>query len=104
MSGFYTGTNGACGVDDFEAAGQTGKNPPTICGTNTGYHSETMSIWSVISVAYVVSVCGVRGDLHRHHHPDQHLQERGPHHRQDLQHPPQADFLHSKLEVRLNRA
>ena len=40
MSGFYTGTSGACGVDDFEAAGQTGKNPPTICGTNTGYHSE----------------------------------------------------------------
>merc|ERR1739838_445363 len=38
MSGFYTGTSGACGVDDFEAAGQTGKNPPTICGTNTGYH------------------------------------------------------------------
>merc|ERR1719490_72620 len=25
MSGFYTGTSGACGVDDFEAAGQTGK-------------------------------------------------------------------------------
>merc|ERR1719222_29254 len=38
MSGFYTGTSGACGVDDFEASGQTGKNPPTICGTNTGYH------------------------------------------------------------------
>merc|ERR1712032_1242135 len=35
---FYTPTSGACGVDDFEAAGQTGKNPPTICGTNTGYH------------------------------------------------------------------
>ena len=63
MSGFYTGTSGACGVDDFEASGQTGKNPPTICGTNTGYHSETLSILSVQSVASVVSVCGVRGDL-----------------------------------------
>ena len=41
MSGFYTGTSGACGVDDFEAAGQTGKNPPTICGTNTGQHLYT---------------------------------------------------------------
>ena len=32
-----TGTGGAC-TDQFAAAGQTGKNPPTICGTNTGYH------------------------------------------------------------------
>jgi len=38
FSGFYTGTSGACGVDDFEVSGQTGYNPPTICGTNTGYH------------------------------------------------------------------
>merc|ERR1719397_391863 len=38
MSGLATGTtNGAC-LDTFAAAGQTGKNPPTICGTNTGYH------------------------------------------------------------------
>ena len=61
MSGFSTDgqadEEGACGVDDFEAAGQTGKNPPTICGTNTGYHSETLSIMSVMSVASVVSVC-----------------------------------------------
>jgi len=28
---------GAC-EDTFAAAGQTGRNPPTICGTNTGYH------------------------------------------------------------------
>lgn len=40
MTGFYTGTNGACGVDDFDVSGQTGNNPPTICGTNTGYHSR----------------------------------------------------------------
>ena len=40
MSGLATGTtNGAC-LDTFAAAGQTGKNPPTICGTNTGYHSK----------------------------------------------------------------
>ena len=41
MTGFYTGTSGACGVDDFAVSGQTGSNPPTICGTNTGYHSES---------------------------------------------------------------
>ena len=28
-------------TDSFVAAGQTGVNPPTICGTNTGYHSKT---------------------------------------------------------------
>ena len=30
---------GACS-DSFAAAGQTGSNPPSICGTNTGYHSN----------------------------------------------------------------
>ena len=40
MTGFYTGTSGACGVDDFEVSGATGHDPPTICGTNTGYHSR----------------------------------------------------------------
>merc|ERR1719350_1677813 len=38
MTGFYTGTSGACGVDDFAVSGATGYDPPTICGTNTGYH------------------------------------------------------------------
>merc|ERR1719232_1454721 len=38
MTGYYTGTSGLCGVDDFAAAGQTGVDPPTLCGTNTGYH------------------------------------------------------------------
>jgi len=38
LSGYATSTTvGAC-TDSFAAAGQTGKNPPTICGTNTGYH------------------------------------------------------------------
>ena len=30
---------GAC-LDYFEATGDTGQNPPRICGTNTGYHSK----------------------------------------------------------------
>ena len=32
--------------DTFVAAGQTGVNPPTICGTNTGYHSMSFMIHS----------------------------------------------------------
>jgi len=37
FSGFAVPTGGACS-DSFAAAGQTGSNPPSICGTNTGYH------------------------------------------------------------------
>jgi len=40
FSGFTTTATpqpGAC-QDTFAAAGQTGSNPPTICGTNSGYH------------------------------------------------------------------
>lgn len=38
LDGFATSTTvGAC-IDSFKAEGQTGRNPPTICGTNTGYH------------------------------------------------------------------
>ena len=44
FSGFTVSTvaasRGAC-TDSFAAAGQTSVNPPTICGTNTGYHSKT---------------------------------------------------------------
>jgi len=38
MSGYSATTAGACTTSIFEATGQTGKNPPAICGTNTGYH------------------------------------------------------------------
>merc|ERR1712183_113470 len=36
----YTAADGAAGTctDKFEATGQTGRNPPEICGDNTGYH------------------------------------------------------------------
>merc|ERR1712064_129779 len=37
MSGHVVGASGVC-TDSFAAAGQTGKNPPSICGTNSGYH------------------------------------------------------------------
>ena len=52
FSGFATDTTedakrGTC-LDTFTAEGQTGKNPPDICGTNTGYHSESLSLPCVI--------------------------------------------------------
>merc|ERR1712102_114489 len=37
LSGYTVTTAGAC-TASFEAPGQTGKNPPAICGTNTDYH------------------------------------------------------------------
>ena len=40
FSGFVVGSGtGAC-TDSLTVAGQTGSNPPVICGTNTGYHSQ----------------------------------------------------------------
>jgi len=41
MSGLATSTTAGACSDSFAAAGQTGKNPPSICGTNTGYHMYT---------------------------------------------------------------
>jgi len=38
FSGFVVDTTSAVCTDSFAVAGQTGKDPPTICGTNTGYH------------------------------------------------------------------
>merc|ERR1711936_425616 len=40
MSGYTTGTTvvGECTATSLEVTGQTGSNPPKICGTNTGYH------------------------------------------------------------------
>ena len=39
-SGFATTTpDGTCS-DSMALKGQTGSNPPSICGTNTGYHSQ----------------------------------------------------------------
>merc|ERR1712183_1186490 len=38
FSVFVVDTTSAACTDSFAVTGQTGKNPPTICGTNTGYH------------------------------------------------------------------
>jgi len=41
FSGFATSTTAGDCYDTLAVAGQTGVNPPTICGTNTGYHMYT---------------------------------------------------------------
>ena len=41
FSGFAFSTLGAK-TDSMAAAGQTGVNPPSITGTNTGYHSKSL--------------------------------------------------------------
>ena len=46
-------TSGLCD-DSLAAAGQTGKDPPSICGTNTDYHSET---WVVQLQTKVIRRC-----------------------------------------------
>merc|ERR1712183_924621 len=37
MTGYTATTAGVC-TDIFQATGQSGNNPPAICGTNSGYH------------------------------------------------------------------
>ena len=37
-------TTGACNTDYFDAVGGTGSNPPRICGSSTGQHSNATSI------------------------------------------------------------
>ena len=45
MSGFATSTTAGLCSDSFAAAGQTGVDPPSICGTNTNYHSEWFNLF-----------------------------------------------------------
>merc|ERR1712141_547218 len=41
FSGFATSTTAGSCYDTLAVAGQTGVDPPSICGTNTGYHMYT---------------------------------------------------------------
>ena len=34
------GTNGNCATDQFDAVGNSGNNPPRVCGSLTGQHSN----------------------------------------------------------------
>ena len=40
FKGFATTTPAGTCSDSLAATGQTGTDPPSICGTNTGYHSR----------------------------------------------------------------
>ena len=40
FSGFATATTVSTCTDTLAVTGQTGVDPPSICGTNTGYHSK----------------------------------------------------------------
>ena len=110
MTGYTTGTfttaagmtvSGVC-TDIFEATGQTGRDPPQICGTNTGYHSKK-SLRTIYSVPiYHLDICnlsvrGVWSSIWRHHRAEDNL--RG-HQQQTVEHSRQTDCLHLRLEVR----
>ena len=50
FSGFATTTpTGTCS-DYMSAAGQTGRDPPDICGTNTDYHSKYLAVCLLIGL------------------------------------------------------
>merc|ERR1712241_1147558 len=56
MTGYTTTTVGGC-TASFTATGDSGKNPPRICGTNTGFHmyvefGATSSVDITLSSAY----------------------------------------------------
>ena len=44
FSGFVTSTTAGSCYDTLAMAGQTGVDPPSICGTNTGYHSKLQKL------------------------------------------------------------
>ena len=63
FSGFATTTPiGACS-DYMTAAGQTGKDPPSICGTNTDYHSKDVNQGQMKFID-IYSQCMLNLELH----------------------------------------
>ena len=81
--------------------GQTGTDPPSICGTNTGYHSELKSIeqyskqYQHSNLHYLISVCWIWRKLDGLDKSDVHV--RVDHLCQDLECPASSDFLHGFL-------
>ena len=100
MTGYTATTAGVC-TDKFEATGQTGSNPPAICGINTGYHSEFSRILECLNtkLSYSSSVRRVWSYSHWFRDTEAHIRW---HEQQDLEHPGQTDRLHLTLEVRIN--
>ena len=99
----------------FATPGQTGTDPPSICGTNTGYHSELKSIeqyskqyqqsnppylisvnqYQQSNLHYLISVCWIWRKLDGLDKSDVHV--RVDHFCQDLECPASSDFLHGFL-------
>ena len=50
FSGFATSTTAGSCYDTLAMAGQTGVDPPSICGTNTGFHSKSLAVEEEIFV------------------------------------------------------
>ena len=89
--------------------GQTGTDPPSICGINTGYHSELKSIEQYskqyqqsnlhylisVNLNYLISVCRIWRKLDGLDKSDVHV--RVDHLRKDLECPASSDFLHGFL-------
>jgi len=61
FTGFVMDTTTAVCTDTFAVAGQTGKDPPTICGTNTGYHMYTEFGASATDAAKITLTYGAAG-------------------------------------------
>ena len=55
FSGLATSALGTCS-DSLAVVGMSGYNPPTICGTNTGYHSKTYVCFVFVCLGLFVSV------------------------------------------------
>ena len=55
FSGLATSALGTCS-DSLAVVGMSGYNPPTICGTNTGYHSRTYVCFVFVCLGLFVSV------------------------------------------------
>ena len=53
MSGYTVTTAGAC-TASFSVTGDTGKNPPYICGTNTGYHSKIFRLSLSLKTGFII--------------------------------------------------
>ena len=55
FSGLATSALGTCS-DSLAVVGMSGYNPPTICGTNTGYHSKTYVCFVFVCLGLFLSV------------------------------------------------
>ena len=55
FSGLATSALGTCS-DGLAVVGMSGYNPPTICGTNTGYHSKTDVCFVFVCLGLFLSV------------------------------------------------